>query len=324
MENRPLVSIVINNYNYAQFLDEAIASALNQTYTNVEVILVDDGSTDNSPEIIAKYSDRLTAIFKQNGGQGSAFNAGFPVSRGEIVCFLDSDDIFLPHKVAEIVNIFTAHADIDWCFHSVKLEDRKTGAFLGASMETGSHKCDYRASIRQGKLNFAAPPTSALCFKRSVLESILPMPEAFKRGADRYLVAITPALSKGFFLDRKLVLQGIHGDNGNTLQKGGLFNRRRAYKAIAVAYYMKNKLPQCRRFTNRMFARGLANYWSNNHKDPDAIKIVRKYFQNLSFADKIFVWLMSCCFYLFKNLPKVKPNLNINHSSLIEHKVKKC
>jgi len=75
----PLVSIIIDSYNYGRFIEDAIESALNQTYQNAEVIVVDDGSTDNSPGIISKYleSGRIKAIFKENGGQASAMNEVF-------------------------------------------------------------------------------------------------------------------------------------------------------------------------------------------------------------------------------------------------------
>ncbi|MBN1874039.1 MAG: glycosyltransferase family 2 protein, partial [Anaerolineae bacterium] len=106
MVDTPLVSILINNYNYAEFLSAAIDSGLAQTYPNVEVVVVDDGSTDNSREVIAGYKNRIIAVLKENGGQASAFNAGVAASRGDIVCFLDSDDIFLPEKITEIVTAF--------------------------------------------------------------------------------------------------------------------------------------------------------------------------------------------------------------------------
>src|SRR6476646_282737 len=99
MKTEPLVSILINNYNYERFLKDAIDSALNQTYSKIEVIVVDDGSTDNSRSVIESYQDKVTAIFKENGGQASAFNTGFEASQGEIICFLDADDMFQPEKV---------------------------------------------------------------------------------------------------------------------------------------------------------------------------------------------------------------------------------
>lgn len=303
MENRPLVSVIINNYNYAQFLEEAIASALAQTYTNLEIILVDDGSTDNSPEIIARYGDRIKPIFKKNGGQASAFNVGFAASQGDIVCFLDSDDTFVPEKVAEIVSIFATHTDVEWCFHAVKLEDYQTKKSLGASVETGSRRCDFRKTMKKGRLRFFAPPTSGLCFKRSLLKQILPMTENLKRGADRYLVAIAPALSPGFYLDRQLTIQKIHGNNGNTLQEGEKFNRRRAYKALIVAYFMKREVPQFYKITDRIFARGLGLYWKIGYQSREEKELIDKYFSSSNFLSKIKIYLMA----LYRNKPWKTP-----------------
>ena len=293
MKNHLLVSVIINNYNYAQFLEEAIASALAQTYANVEVILVDDGSTDNSPEIIASYGDRIKSIFKKNGGQASAFNVGFAASKGDIICFLDSDDTFAPEKVAEIVNVFATHTDAEWCFHTVKLEDYQTKKSLSASVETGSRRCDFRKRIMQGRCRFFAPPTSGLCFKRSLLKQILPMTENLKRGADRYLVAIAPALSPGFYLDRQLTIQKIHGNNGNTLQEGEKFNRRRAYKALTVAYFMRRELPQFYKMTDRMFARGLALYWKLKYQHREEKELIDNYLSSSNLLSKIKIYLIA-------------------------------
>src|SRR5215813_915060 len=102
----PLISILINNYNYAQFLREAIDSALAQSYPHIEIVVVDDGSTDGSREVISSYGSALTVVFKENGGQASAFNAGVTASRGDILCFLDSDDYFHPNKIARIAEVY--------------------------------------------------------------------------------------------------------------------------------------------------------------------------------------------------------------------------
>ena len=100
---RPPVSIVITNYNYGRYLRASIDSALAQTYPKVEVIVVDDGSSDGSREIIESYGARIVAILKANGGHGSALNAGFEPSRGEIVMFLDADDELIPEAAEQVV-----------------------------------------------------------------------------------------------------------------------------------------------------------------------------------------------------------------------------
>src|SRR5437867_2851213 len=99
MTELPLASVIISSYNYGRYLEETIESALNQTYSRTEVIVVDDGSTDNSREVIAGFGDRVRPLFEKNGGQASAFNAGFRMSRGEVILFLDSDDLLLPTAV---------------------------------------------------------------------------------------------------------------------------------------------------------------------------------------------------------------------------------
>ena len=90
--NELRVSIIINNYNYDRFLAQAIDSALNQTYPNIEVIVVDDGSTDSSRQIITSYGDAIKPVLQPNSKQGIAFNNGFNHSTSDIINFLDADD----------------------------------------------------------------------------------------------------------------------------------------------------------------------------------------------------------------------------------------
>ena len=95
----PSASVIINNYEYGRYLREAIDSALAQDHPATEVVVVDDGSTDDSASIIRSYGDRIVAVLKDNGGQGSAFNAGFAASGGDVIVFLDADDRLRPSAV---------------------------------------------------------------------------------------------------------------------------------------------------------------------------------------------------------------------------------
>ena len=101
MSDLPRVSIVVNNFNYERYVGEAIDSALAQDHDDVEVVVVDDGSTDGSPEVIASYAERIVPVLKSNGGQGSAFNAGFAAATGAAVIFLDADDRLAPQAGAD-------------------------------------------------------------------------------------------------------------------------------------------------------------------------------------------------------------------------------
>lgn len=93
------VSVIIPTYNYGEFISDSIESVINQTYKDFEVIVVDDGSTDNTTDIIKKYKNRISYFYKENGGPSSARNYGIKNSKGEYICFLDADDIFLPKKL---------------------------------------------------------------------------------------------------------------------------------------------------------------------------------------------------------------------------------
>jgi len=108
----PLVSVIIPNYNYGRFLEESIGSALNQTYPNVEVIVVDDGSTDDSVDVANSFNDRIRFISQENAGVSAARNRGIAESRGEVIAFLDSDDVWLPEKLEKQMRILEKDPDV--------------------------------------------------------------------------------------------------------------------------------------------------------------------------------------------------------------------
>lgn len=85
MGSLPLVNMIITNYNYARVLGQSVQSALSQSYPNVQVIVVDDGSTDGSKEVLSSYGSHITTVVKEKGGMPWAVNAGFPLAKGEIV-----------------------------------------------------------------------------------------------------------------------------------------------------------------------------------------------------------------------------------------------
>lgn len=299
MNYNPLVSIVINNYNYGGFLKEAIDSSLKQTYSHNEVIVVDDGSTDDSREIITSYGNKVTSVFKQNGGQASAFNAGFAVSKGDIICFLDADDMFLPEKVADIVDLFKSHQDIGWCFHSLTLLDNNTKTIINNTNQGLSCECDFRLQTRDAKLPDIPTATSGLCFTRHLLQQILPMPEDILITSDNYIKFVALALSKGFFLSKGLVFQRIHGSNAYTLRTDQ--EKLRTKIIILTSYWIRVNFPFLEKFTNKLFSRGLAYlYWSLGEVDPECSKIVKIYMSSISFSEKIEIHCRAL-YYSFKN-----------------------
>jgi glycosyltransferase involved in cell wall biosynthesis len=301
----PLVSILINNYNYGNFLAEAIDSALGQSYGNIEVVVVDDGSTDNSLEIIEGYCGRVVAVVKENGGQASAFNAGFARSKGEIVCFLDSDDLFLPEKVAAVVDVFQRYPEIGWCFHYPKLVrfvDGSVEEVPDKSVRTTSQICDFRAEMLQGRLKFHAPPTSGLCFRRETLEKVLPMPEEIRITSDNYIKFVSQALAKGYCLNQELALQRIHGNNAYTLRKNKKLN---AVIDIQTAYHIKKRHPQLVMLTNRYFARGISIYFRCGTPEKEHTSICREYLSSLALSGKFHICCQLLSWLIFQTRGKV-------------------
>jgi Glycosyltransferases, probably involved in cell wall biogenesis len=102
----PLISVIIPNYNYSKYLREAIESVLEQTYPNIEVIVVDDGSKDNSKEILESYEGKIKTVFQKNQGVSAARNNGAAISSGEFLAFLDADDVWFPTKIEKQVQKF--------------------------------------------------------------------------------------------------------------------------------------------------------------------------------------------------------------------------
>ena len=217
---QPLVSIVIDNFNYARFLRAAIDSALAQTYTNVEVVAVDDGSTDNSREVISSYGDKVSAVFKANGGHASAFNAGFLASHGSIIMFLDADDMLLPNAVEEVVRAWhPGVAKAQFVLAHVDAQGRTLGGvvpYSPAQMPEG----DIRAIILDTG-GYIGVPTSGNAFARTVLDRLLPLPEPlWPQSADTSLEIIAPFLGDVVSLRKTLGCYRIHDSNGYMLDEG--------------------------------------------------------------------------------------------------------
>lgn len=115
---QPLVSVIIPTYNAASYIREAVDSALAQTYQNFEVIVVDDGSTDNTAEVLAPYikEKKIIYIHQENKGLPAARNTAIKASHGEFVALLDSDDIFLPNKLERQVSYLMQHPECGVCY----------------------------------------------------------------------------------------------------------------------------------------------------------------------------------------------------------------
>ena len=209
-QQNPLVSVIIGNYNYGYFLAEAIESVLQQTYRHFELIVVDDGSTDNSREVIESYGEQVVAIFQPNKGQGEAFNVGITKAQGEIICFLDADDYYHPDKLNKIVSGFCNHPQWVQISHGRFAVDRE-GKIIGSGSKTHNQGNVSHLLLRWGR--YAMAITSALAYRRQVLEAVLPIPTTRNEAADTYLTAVVPFYGEVGCIDEPLMFYRIHGKN---------------------------------------------------------------------------------------------------------------
>lgn len=112
MTPTPLITIVTPSFNQGQFIEETILSVLNQTYKNIQYIIVDGGSTDNTMEVVNKYHDRIDIIIhEKDKGQSDAINKGFKLANGELVGWINSDDVLYPDCVEKIVELYNKKKD---------------------------------------------------------------------------------------------------------------------------------------------------------------------------------------------------------------------
>jgi len=217
MQEKPeiIVSIIINNYNYGRFISEAINSACNQTYKHIEVIVVDDGSTDNSRDVIASYGEQIIPLLKENGGQGSACNAGFEISKGEIIIFLDSDDVLLPDTVQQVVSAFQSQPDVAKVQYRLQIIDAV--GKLTEKIVPLPHWHMPSGDLREQMLrepNYIWPPTSGNAFAAAALRQIIPIPESlFKVAVDIYLNDLAVLFGSLISLDQVGALYRMHGTN---------------------------------------------------------------------------------------------------------------
>ncbi|MCC8396811.1 glycosyltransferase family 2 protein [Paraburkholderia sp. MMS20-SJTR3] len=181
------VTIAICNYNYERFLADAIDSALAQDYPATEVLVVDDGSTDGSRELIERYGTRISTAFKENGGQVSAYNRAIEEVDSDVVILLDADDILYPDAVSAVMQKFGRGA-----YEKVQF---RLDVMTGAGELTGTHiphsdaPVDSGSLLRDGWL-YPSPPASGNAYSTKALRRFFPIPETAETryGADFFAI----------------------------------------------------------------------------------------------------------------------------------------
>ena len=231
------VSVVIDNYNYARFIRDAIDSALAQTWPAVEVVVVDDGSTDDSAQVIGEYAGRVRAVLKENGGQASAFNAGFTGSTGDVVVFLDSDDVLHPEFCERAVRALDAAPGstvVQTRMRTVDAELRPLGHTVPPAYVALADG-DVAADVRRWTTGSSFSPQGSAVFRRSTLDALFPLPaDELRQGADFYMLRGAALLGPVVGIDEALVDYRSHGANDSNLATLDLGGVRRALERYVV------------------------------------------------------------------------------------------
>ena len=208
-------SVLIDTYNHERFIEEAIVSVLEQDFpaADREIIVVDDGSTDRTPEIVKKFEPRVRLLRKENGGQASAFNAGIPECKGEIIAFLDGDDWWAPGKLRRVADVLDAEIEVGLVGHGIieTFTDCTERHFAPEKKER--LRLNSLAAARVFRLRKSYLGTSRMTLRAELARQLLPVPETLVIEADEYLFTVAAAISEIIILQEPLTYYRIHGGN---------------------------------------------------------------------------------------------------------------
>jgi glycosyltransferase involved in cell wall biosynthesis len=187
MSSEPLVSVVMPVYNGARYLRQSLESALNQTYRPLEIVVVDDGSTDETPKILAEFGPRIRAIRQKNSGSAAARNAALQAAHGEIIGFLDADDLWLPEKLEVQVAYLRAHPDVELvATRWLTLTDGEPAASVARHSTNTKPEIDEQTSgwLYNELLIDCVVHTTTVLMRRSLVDEIGLFDTELRRGQD--------------------------------------------------------------------------------------------------------------------------------------------
>ena len=210
---RTAVSVIIVNYNYAMFLAAAIESALSQDYPELEVVVVDDGSTDDSRNVIARYGGRVRVLLKDNGGMCSAVNAGFALTTGAIVMIVDADDYLHPRAVSRVTSAWQPGCSkVQFRLSLVDAVGVRVGADPPVHVPMPSGDVLPRLATTG---RYPCAITVGNAYNRKVIAALFPLPETgpLRNSADGYLNPLCPFFGPITSLADELGSYRLHGAN---------------------------------------------------------------------------------------------------------------
>ncbi len=240
---KPYVSVLIDTYNHEQFIEQAITSVLEQdmSMADVEIVVVDDGSKDRTPEIVRRFEPRVRLLRKPNGGQASAFNFALPQTQGEMIAMLDGDDWWAKPKLRralETLEQYPAVGIVGHGHYEVYSDGRPNGMVLPGDVYRVDLLTRESAELFRHLAGFLG--TSKMTIRRSVLNKILPIPEDLNIEADEYIFTLAPAIAPAMVLNEPLFYYGFHPGNLFQFQR---YEPAKARRKMGVLEVLVRELP---------------------------------------------------------------------------------
>lgn len=228
----PTLSIITPSYNQAAFVEQTLRSVLEQAYPSLEYQVMDGGSTDGTVEILRRHGDRVRWVSGPDAGQAAALNEGFRVTSGEVVAWLNADDVYLPGALAAVGEMFARRPEVEWLYGRCPIIDgagAPARGFVTAYKEFWMRRYSYRRLLVE---NFLCQP--AVFFRRRLLDRAGPIDTRYRNAFDYELFLRMGELARPAFLDRELARFRVHTGSKTSSDFDRSFREERdAARAVA-------------------------------------------------------------------------------------------
>jgi glycosyltransferase involved in cell wall biosynthesis len=249
---KPFVTALIDTYNHEAFIEKAITSVLEQNFpgADTEVLVVDDGSTDRTPELVRKFAPRVRVLNKVNGGQGSAFNLAIPEANGVIVAFLDGDDWWAPGKLAAVAEAFAGDTRIGLVGHGITEVHPDGREHTEVLREMSRFRINSVEGAKTFRMRKCFLGTSRMAYRTEILHRIGKVPESLHFEADEYLFTLAGLFADVMILPEIFTFYRLHDNNLFQFRKGdsqAVRRKQRILKALAQSLQQQfelNKTPR--------------------------------------------------------------------------------
>lgn len=296
----PEVSVIIPAYNSADYIEESVESVLNQTFTGFEIIIIDDGSTDNTAEVLTRFSRDVTYVKQDNRGPSAARNKGISLSRGEYLSFLDSDDLFLPNHLEELITFLKEYIQVGFVFSDLELfalngsvEKSLIKRWNEVFYNIPHQKIDnerriFNCTLTPYLLKYASfIHTSTMTIRRDLLRGNLWFREGFHYGEDADFWARIAYNSWGGYIDKMLSRKRERTDSLIHNTSNLMRNTQHTLELSEIQrIYYKNDKEICQILDQKILelSAGLCWHLNNQGQSHEARALITKYIRKYPFS----------------------------------------